>query len=222
MSEPGVYTSPAGVVTPDDRSGVILIVNIIGLIIALSSVAARVYITSAGFRKPVCNKDDAFCLLAMVMSCGRTASLTLSINILLDILHRRIRPNILRSVERIQQIHRLDLTGESHPSSKSAFFQYDALVHRADSNQFAYAIDITYIVGIYCTKLSILFLLMRVHGPYSNLVLRTGLVLTIIAGITSVFVIALKCNLHHPWIQYGAQCQGLVRLVFYIIRPSDS
>lgn len=151
------------------------------------------------------------------------SSATLSINnILLDILHRRIRPNILRSVKRIQQIHRLDLTRESHPSSKSAFFQFDALIHRADSSQFAYAIDITYIVGIYCTKLSILFLLMRVHGPYSNLVLRTGLVLTIIAGITSVFVIALKCNLHHPWIQYGAQCQGLVRLAFYIIRPSDS
>jgi len=50
---------------------------------------------------------------------------------------------------------------------------------------------------------------MRLHGPYSNLVLRIGLILTIITGITSVFVIALKCNLHYPWIQYGAQCQGL-------------
>ena len=82
MSEPEVYTSPAGVVTPDDRSGVILIVNIIGLVIALSSVAVRVYITSASLKKPVCNKDDAFCLLAMVMPCGPTAPLTLSVNIL--------------------------------------------------------------------------------------------------------------------------------------------
>lgn len=73
MSEPEVYTSPAGVVTSDDRSGVILIVNIIGLVIALSSVAVRVYITSAGLKKPVCNKDDAFCLLATVIPCGPTA-----------------------------------------------------------------------------------------------------------------------------------------------------
>jgi len=82
MSEPGVYTSPAGVVTPDNRSGVILIVNIIGLVIAISSVAVRAYITSAGLKKLVCNKDDTFCLLATVMSCGPTAPLTLSINIL--------------------------------------------------------------------------------------------------------------------------------------------
>ena len=134
MSESGVYTSPAGVVTPDDRSGVILIVNIIGLVIAISSVAVRVYITSAGLKKLVCNKDDTFCLLATVMPSGPIAPLTLSINIPLDILHRRIRPNILRSVERIQQIHRLDLARESHPSSKSAFFQSDTLIHRADLN----------------------------------------------------------------------------------------
>ena len=29
--------------------------------------------------------------------------------------------------------------------------------------------------------------------------------------IASLFMIALKCNLRHPWIQYNAQCTGLVR-----------
>lgn len=175
MSESGVYTSPAGVVTPDDRCGVILIVNIIGLVIALSSVAARVYITSGGLKKLVCNKDDAVCLLATIFCIAESA-----------LIFSEVSKGFSKSIDLISPEDLIQV------------------------QKFAYAIDITYIVGIYCTKLSILFLLMRVHGPYSNLVLRTGLILTIIAGITSVFVIALKCNLHHPWIQYGAQCQGLL------------
>ncbi|OCK89399.1 uncharacterized protein K441DRAFT_282203 [Cenococcum geophilum 1.58] len=175
MSEPGVYTSPAGVVTPDNRSGVILIVNIIGLVIAISSVAVRAYITSAGLKKLVCNKDDTFCLLATIFCIAESA-----------LIFSEVSKGFSKSIDLI------------------------SLENLIQVQKFAYAIDITYIVGIYCTKLSILFLLMRLHGPYSNLVLRTGLILTIIAGITSVFVIALKCNPHHPWIQYSAQCQGLL------------
>jgi len=75
----------------------------------------------------------------------------------------------------------------------------------------SYASDILYLITIWLTKCSVAFLLLRLspnrgHNVASIVVLVTSTVFMIV----SVFVVALKCDLAHPWMFINEKCTDLL------------
>lgn len=77
--------------------------------------------------------------------------------------------------------------------------------------QASYASDILYILTLWLTKCSVGFLFLRLspdknHNMMSNMILLASTVLMAI----SVFLVALRCDLAHPWIFINGQCTNVV------------
>ena len=67
MDANATYLPPAAVISPTDHGGALLIVDIIGLIIAIASVCVRVHLSRrAGARNFFALKDDVLCYAATV------------------------------------------------------------------------------------------------------------------------------------------------------------
>jgi hypothetical protein len=63
------YLPSAAVISPTDHGGALLIVDITGLIIGISSVCVRIHLSKrAGGRNFFALKDDVLCYIAMVIS----------------------------------------------------------------------------------------------------------------------------------------------------------
>lgn len=77
--------------------------------------------------------------------------------------------------------------------------------------QALYTSDILYILTLWLTKCSVGFLFLRLspdknHKMMSNMILLASTVLMVV----SVFIVALRCDLTHPWIFVNEQCTNLV------------
>ena len=55
-----------------------------------------------------------------------------------------------------------------------------------------------------------MFLLERLQSANSNILWRSAVAILLVSETAFMFVVALKCDLDEPWIQYGVQCTGLV------------
>ncbi|GAB1732402.1 hypothetical protein NU195Hw_g741t1 [Hortaea werneckii] len=73
-----------------------------------------------------------------------------------------------------------------------------------------YTSDLFYIFTIYGAKSSVILLYRRIAPDRAHsLVAWAGLSLTLLFGIMSIFLVALRCDLSQPWLQYDAQCTSL-------------
>jgi hypothetical protein len=82
--------------------------------------------------------------------------------------------------------------------------------HAEFQTQTQYVVDIFYIIVLFCSRASIIFLLERLQGLRQRPIWISSLGVLTLWFIASVFAVSLKCNLSHPWIQYNVQCTGLV------------
>jgi len=76
--------------------------------------------------------------------------------------------------------------------------------------QIQYATDIFYIICLYVSRASVLLLFKRLQSANKNLLWHISLGILTAWAIACIFVVTLKCNLSHPWLQYGTQCTGLL------------
>ncbi|KAI6827228.1 hypothetical protein KC332_g7161 [Hortaea werneckii] len=73
-----------------------------------------------------------------------------------------------------------------------------------------YTSDLFYVFTIYGAKSSVILLYRRIAPDRAHsLVAWAGLSLTLLFGIISIFLVALRCDLSQPWLQYNAQCTSL-------------
>lgn len=91
----------------------------------------------------------------------------------------------------------------------------------SDLQQLGYATDLLYIIGLYLSKISTQLLITRLTmNSIQLIVLRSMLACWTLFAIISIFIVALRCDLGQPWLQYGQECPGLVRepiLMFSIV-----
>jgi len=176
MDGNATYFTPAAVISPTDHGGALLIVDIVGLIVAIASVCVRIHLSR---RAGACNffalKDDVLCYIATILVI--------------------VESSLVWAATRAGSGKTIGLL------SPSAIIKVQ---------QFQYAIDILYILALFCARASILFLLERLQKSTTNRIWRSAIAVLGAWVIASLLMIALKCNLRHPWIQYNAQCTGLL------------
>jgi hypothetical protein len=80
----------------------------------------------------------------------------------------------------------------------------------ADLDQIQYATDLFYIIILYLSRASIICLLERLQGLGLKPIWKYSLAVLSLWFVASVFAVSLKCDLSQPWIEYNAQCSGLV------------
>jgi hypothetical protein len=79
--------------------------------------------------------------------------------------------------------------------------------------QLGYSSDILYLVDLFLSKCSVCLLFIRLTSNNAHIKLFQALLgFTTVWMIVSVFIVALRCDLSQPWIQYDGSCSGLVRL----------
>lgn len=77
--------------------------------------------------------------------------------------------------------------------------------------QIAYASDILYLLALFLSKASVVLLIIRLTPKKPQIRLLQGLLaFSTLWVVISIFVVALRCDLAHPWIQYNVKCPGLV------------
>lgn len=65
-------------------------------------------------------------------------------------------------------------------------------------------------VGLYASKCCVVFLFRRISANRMHaLVAWVVLAATLVLGVISVFLIAIKCDVSHPWIVWTGQCPTL-------------
>lgn len=63
---------------------------------------------------------------------------------------------------------------------------------------------------LYASKCSVIFLFKRISADrLHSLAAWAVLSVCSVLGVVSIFLVALRCNLSQPWVQYGAQCSSL-------------
>jgi len=83
--------------------------------------------------------------------------------------------------------------------------------HLEHVQKIQYATDIFYIVILYLSRASIIFLLERLQGLGLKPIWKISFAVLSLWFVASVFAVALKCDLSQPWIEYNAQCSGLLQ-----------
>ncbi|OCK76745.1 hypothetical protein K432DRAFT_462498 [Lepidopterella palustris CBS 459.81] len=74
----------------------------------------------------------------------------------------------------------------------------------------AYANDMLFILSMCLTKVCVALLFMRLSpGKNHILVSKVVFALSIVWAVLSIFLVALKCDLSRPWIEYNQKCTGL-------------
>ncbi len=82
----------------------------------------------------------------------------------------------------------------------------------SDLQQLGYATDLLYIIGLYLSKISTQLLITRLTmNSIQLIILRSMLACWTLFAVISIFIVALRCDLGQPWLQYGQECPGLVR-----------
>jgi hypothetical protein len=78
--------------------------------------------------------------------------------------------------------------------------------------QIQYAVDLLYIFVLFGSRASVILLIARLQDASWKLQWKVTVAILGVWAIASLFMIALKCDLHYPWLEYGnVQCTGLVR-----------
>ena len=84
----------------------------------------------------------------------------------------------------------------------------------ADVDQIQYATDIFYVVILYLSRGSVIFLLERLQGLGPKPIWLYSFAALSLWFVASVFAVALKCDVRQPWIEYNVHCSGLVCAIF--------
>ena len=80
--------------------------------------------------------------------------------------------------------------------------------------QILYAADLTYILSLFLSKISVLCLELRLSPErFHTISVRASLVFSGVVTIASIFMIAFGCNTDRPWLQSTHECRGLVGLL---------
>ncbi|KAK5114229.1 hypothetical protein LTR85_010294 [Meristemomyces frigidus] len=73
-----------------------------------------------------------------------------------------------------------------------------------------YTADIFYILALYASKCCVVLLYKRISPDRNHsMVAWSVLSACVTLGVISVFLVALRCDLSHPWLQYHVQCSSL-------------
>jgi len=71
-----------------------------------------------------------------------------------------------------------------------------------------YAVDIIYVAILFFSRASVILLLERLQGLGPKPLWTSSLAILSTWFFACVLAVALKCDLHQPWIQYDAKCTG--------------
>ncbi|KAK4888424.1 hypothetical protein LTR28_002947, partial [Elasticomyces elasticus] len=81
---------------------------------------------------------------------------------------------------------------------------------QATKQKLVYAADIFYLIVVYLSKISVVFLFMRLSPNESHTRVAWAVLASCAALCTiSVFLVALHCDLRFPWIQFAVKCTSL-------------
>jgi hypothetical protein len=85
-------------------------------------------------------------------------------------------------------------------------------LHVLTSQKLNYAANLFYVFAIYASKASVVLLFKRISsGIVHKKIAWCALGVTLVTGVTSIFLAALRCDLDEPWIQFSAmaKCNSL-------------
>lgn len=74
----------------------------------------------------------------------------------------------------------------------------------------AYVNDILFLLSMCLSKACIALLFMRLSPGKNHIrASKIALISSIVWAVVSIFMVALKCNLSHPWVEYNQKCTNL-------------
>jgi hypothetical protein len=66
------------------------------------------------------------------------------------------------------------------------------------------------------SKACIALLFMRLSPGKNHIrASKIALISSIVWAVVSIFMVALKCNLSHPWVEYNQKCTNLVSILHF-------
>ena len=208
-------------ITPDDHGGLVTIAAAAGLSYMLLCFLIRIYIRSAVSRR--IGSDDATLALATVsvLSPSLDTSLRLSGHRTWSIYRRphRSHPR-LRQVSESSRFPTPFTARKGMPVSTQGGGHARMLSTLAKLIQLAYAGDILFIVTLCLSKCSVILLLAGLTRDVNHsTACKVILGISAAWGVASVFTLALRCELNHPWLTINAHC---THLVCYSKRPRSN
>jgi len=203
-------SAPVTIITSTDRSGLVLIAIALGLAFALVSLLIRVYVRREFSHQFA--RDDFVVAIAMVLLYqvnGHDLQLTMFrySRCFNPVPHLSQDRRVWARLSRKYPFHRA--RGFAKGTRKSSGIDE---VRHGLTEQISYASDILYVVTLWLTKCSVAFLFLRL-SPINRHTLASKVVLLVATVFTfvSIFLVALRCDLAHPWIFINEQCKNLVR-----------
>jgi len=190
---PSGYHAPLAIVNANNHGGWIVICNAFGLVVGLICLAIRVYIRTKV--SPPFALDDWILAAATVLS-----------TIQAGILFSAVSYGYGKTLKLIQGDHLVLMQEVLNP-----FDAHHAFVHASlTSLQRKYTAEILFIMLLYLVKCSVVLLYNRIAPDRQHsLVGWAVLGISVVFGASSVLLVALRCDLSQPWIQYGKQCSSL-------------
>lgn len=76
--------------------------------------------------------------------------------------------------------------------------------------QLAYAADIFYIITLYAFKCCVVLFFKRISPHRGHAIVAWAVLSACLTfAVISVLLVALRCDISHPWLQYSQTCSGL-------------
>lgn len=205
---------PTTVITPTNHGGLITITAAVGLTFALCSMLIRVYARMA-INGPWSHDDTA---LAVSTVSEHSHSLPAWIRPLMtfdsDLVcgtidcKNDIRDEWLGESNSLAQSVQTDSSGKGKLIDRGPSRHVFLLIHATQSD---YASDLLYILAIYFSKVSAVYLFLRLTPNKQHVRFCYGILGTsTIWVVASIFMLALRCHLSQPWVN-DEHCVNIVR-----------
>lgn len=208
-------TAPLAAMSPTDHGNLIIITNAFGLIVVLIFLIMRVSVRM--FISRSYDKDDYLQFAATVrllILTTRTEYLKRTADLVLGFLYHLFCPHLRNGLERLWHGAGLYRTVQSNTHAKGAalIVSFLSLASRLMSSlQISYVSDFLYLITLWCSKCSMSFVFMRLSPDKRQTQVAKGiLVAATIWLVVSIFMIALRCDLSHPWIFVNVTCTNVV------------
>ena len=133
-------------------------------------------------------------------------------NLVAGFLYNIFRPCLRNGLQRLWQSAGLHRTIQSNTDAKGAALIL--LIHRLTTPlQIAYVSDFFYLITLWCSKCSMSLVFIRLspdkgHGQMAKAILVAATIWLIVSFI----MIALRCDLSHPWNFVDMRCTNVVRV----------
>ncbi|KAK4943226.1 hypothetical protein LTR66_014627, partial [Elasticomyces elasticus] len=178
---PPGYSAPLALVDGDNHGAWVIITNAFGLILVLICLLIRLYIRRVA--SPPFAKDDTVLSAATALAVVQAALVFAQVHAGLGKSMALIDAAQLVKIQKLTQ---------------------------ATKQKLVYAADIFYLIVVYLSKISVVFLFMRLSPNESHTRVAWAVLASCAALCTiSVFLVALHCDLRFPWIQFAVKCTSL-------------